>query len=258
MLDAVSSGEILDHLIKAVRMAPLTGEPFDHLRLDAVFPISCYAQITANLPETRYYGELNHSDARLPNGRSARRKLELRPAHLHKLPEPQRKIWSAIASAFNAPELEAAYKERFSAALERRFQRPARDLKLHPAGMLLRDLGGYKISIHCDSFRKAITTQYYLPRDTSQLHLGTTFHEKKHDGAFAEVKTLEFAPNGGYGFAVVADSWHSVRQMKNEDGERNSLMLIYYADQGWLGESVNRAKRLALDVRCALTRRTDL
>jgi hypothetical protein len=46
--------------------------------------------------------------------------------------------------------------------------------------------------------------------------------------------------------------------MRNADGERKSLMLIYYADQGWLGESVNRAKRLALDVRCALTRRTDL
>ena len=42
--------------------------------------------------------------------------------------------------------------------------------------------------------------------------------------------------------------------MKNEDGERNSLMLTYYADQGWLGESVNRAKRLAQDVRCVLTR----
>jgi hypothetical protein len=254
MPDAVSSEEILDHLIKAVRTAPLTSEPFDHLQLDAVFPLSCYGQIIANLPETRYYGELNHGDARLPNGRSARRKLELRPAHLRRLPEMQRKIWSAIASAFNAPELEAAYKERFSAALERRFQRPARSLRLHPAGILLRDLGGYKISIHCDSFRKAITTQYYLPRDASQLHLGTTFHDRKQDGAFVEVKTLKFVPNSGYGFAVVARSWHSVRQMKNEDGERNSLMLTYYADQGWLGESVNRAKRLAQDVRCVLTR----
>jgi hypothetical protein len=254
MPDALSSEEILDHLLKAVRTAPLTGEPFDHLRLDEVFPPGCYAKIITNLPETRYYGELHHNDARLPNGRSARRKLELRPAHLRKLPEPQRKIWSAVASAFNAPELEAAYKERFSAALEQRFQRSARDLKLHPAGMLLRDLGGYKISIHCDTFRKAITTQYYLPRDASQLHLGTIFHEKNDDGTLVEVKTLEFAPNSGYGFPVVAESWHSVRQMSDDDGERNSLMLIYYADQGWLGESVNRAKRLAQDMRCALAR----
>jgi hypothetical protein len=253
MPNATSSREILDQLIKAVQTAPLAAEPFHYLQFDTVFPPSCYAEIIANLPETRYYGELHHNDARLPNGRSARRKLELRPAHLRKLPEPQRRIWSDIALAFNAPELETAYKERFSAALERRFQRPARDLNLHPAAMLLRDLGGYKISIHCDTFRKAITTQYYLPRDASQLHLGTIFHEKKHDGAIVEAKTLEFAPNSGYGFAVVADSWHSVRQMKEEDGERNSLMLIYYVDQGWLGEGVNRAKRFAQDVRSLVT-----
>jgi len=254
MPDAVSAGEILNHLMETVRRTPLTPEPFGHLRLDAVFPPQCYAQIVANLPDTRYYGELNHSDARLPDGRSARRKLELRPAHLRRLPEPQRKIWGRIASALNAPELEAAYKERFATFLEERFQKKARDVRLHPAAMLLRDLGGYRISIHCDSFRKAITTQYYLPRDASQVHLGTTLHEKKPNGEFAEVKTLEFAPNTGYGFAVVADSWHSVRRMKSEDGERNSLMLIYYADQGWLGETFNRAKRFAQDLRALAER----
>ena len=253
MPEAVLAKEILDYLVKAVESVPLTREPFDHLRLNTVFPVSCYSEIIANLPDTRYYGELNHSDARLPNGRSARRKLELRAAYLRRLPEPQREIWSGVASALSSPGLEAAFKERFSAALEQRFQRPVRDLRLHPAAMLLRDLGGYKISIHCDTFRKAITTQYYLPRDVSQVHLGTTFHEKRGDGTFVEVKTLEFAPNSGYGFAVVRDSWHSVRQMTGDDGERNSLMLIYYADQGWLGESINRAKRLGQDVRWSLT-----
>src|ERR1700726_2068644 len=161
MSDLISARPILDHLIEAVSKAPFAAEPFDHLHLDAVFPPSLYSQIVAHLPETRYYGQLNHSDARLPDGRSARRKLELRPAQLRRLPEPQRKVWSAIASAFNAPELQAAYKTRFSAAMERRFQKPVRDLKLYPASMLLRDIGGYKISIHCDSYRKAITTQYY-------------------------------------------------------------------------------------------------
>src|SRR5438874_9452794 len=65
MPDTVSSGEILDHLIKAVRAVPLADKPFEHLQLNAVFPPSCYGQIIANLPETRYYGELKHSDARL-------------------------------------------------------------------------------------------------------------------------------------------------------------------------------------------------
>ena len=249
MSDSVSSEQVLNHLIKRVREVPLMADPFHHLRFETAFPLDCYAEIIANLPETRFYGELKHSDALLPNGRSARRKLELRPAHLRKLPGRQRKIWSAVASAFNAPELEAAYRERFSDALERRFHGSLRNLKLHPAAMLLRDLGGYKISIHCDTFRKAITTQYYLPRDASQLHLGTTLHKKEPEGGFTEATTLEFNPNSGYAFPVVAESWHSVRQMENDDGERNSLMLIYYVDQGWLGETVNRVKRFAQDLR---------
>jgi hypothetical protein len=249
MSDAVSSSQILDCLIEAVRAAPLRSEPFDHLQLDTVFPRSWYDHITANLPDTQYYGELKHADARLPNGRSARRKLELRPAHLRNLPESQRKMWNAIAAALTSPALEAVYKDRFTGALNRRFQRHLAALKLHPAAMLLRDLGGYKISVHCDSFRKAITTQYYLPRDGSQLHLGTTFHRKESDGAFVEVERLNFAPNSGYAFPVVADSWHSVRQMTSHDGDRNSLMLIYYIDQGWVGETFNRVKRFAQDVR---------
>jgi hypothetical protein len=254
MSDAVSTRKILDHLIGVVRNAKLLTEPFGYLQFDSVFPPDDYAEIVANLPDTRYYGELHHSDALLPNGRSARRKLELRPAHLRKLPEPQRRIWTSIAAAFASSELEAAYKERFSAVLEARFQKPSRGLKLHPAAILLRDLGGYKISVHCDTSRKAITTQYYLPSDRSQLHLGTVFHEKKHDGGFVEAKTLEFAPNSGYAFAVVPDSWHSVRQMTNEDGVRDSLMLIYYLDQGWIGETVNHAKRFAQDLQCTLRR----
>ena len=161
-------------------------------------------------------------------------------------------LFPPIENALTAPEVGATYRERFTSALQKRFEMPAHGLQLRPAAMLLRDLGGYKISVHCDSFRKAITTQYYLPRDESQLHLGTSFHSKNPDGAFAELRTLEFAPNSGYAFPVVADSWHSVRQMRQDDGERDSLMLIYYVDQGWLGENVNRAKRFAEDMRYLL------
>src|SRR5438046_2285673 len=82
----------------------------------------------------------------------------------------------------------------------------AAGIKFHAIPILLRDLGGYKISIHCDSPRKAITTQYYLPADESQLHLGTTFHMQDECG-FTKVRTLRFAPNTGYAFPVTDQSW---------------------------------------------------
>jgi hypothetical protein len=247
-----SSKEIAAHLAESVRKTPLGTSPFSHMIMDEFFPPALYEQMMANMPETRFYGELQHEDARLPNGRSARRKLELRPAHLSRLPDAQRKFWTAITEALLSPELEAAYREKFGASLMQagRFPEGFDKIKLHPAPMLIRDLGGYKISVHCDSFRKAVTTQYYLPSTRSQIHLGTTFHTRDMEtGEFIKVKSLEFAPNHGYAFAVEAHSWHSVEQMTSADGERNSIMLIYYIDQGPVGELCNSAKRFGLDLR---------
>jgi hypothetical protein len=252
MPHSFSSKEIAEHIAGTVRKTPLGTSPFSHVLMDEFFPPEFYEQIMANMPETRFYGELQHEDARLANGRSARRKLELRPAHLRRLPDAQRKFWTAITEALLSPELEAAYREKFGASLMQagRFPEGFDKVKLHPAPMLIRDLGGYKISVHCDSFRKAVTTQYYLPSTRSQVHLGTTFHTRDMEtGEFIKVKSLEFAPNHGYAFAVTADSWHSVEQMTSADGERNSIMLIYYIDQGPVGELYNSAKRFGLDVR---------
>lgn len=245
----MSRDSILQSFVRVVEQAPLELEPFGHLRLWPVFPNELYPRLLENLPATDYYGELKNEDARLPSGRSARRKLELRPAQLRRLPEAQRTFWNAIASALLSAEVEAAYRSRFAMILQQRFGEGANKIRLRPAAMLLRDLGGYKISIHSDSLRKAITTQYYLPGNASQAHLGTAFHRKAADGSFIKATTLEFAPNSGYAFAVTASSWHGVEQMTDTDGERNSLMLIYYVDQGMAGETANWIKRSAQDLR---------
>ena len=238
---------IAQHLAATVRSSAVDATPFQHLELTRVFPPDFYAEMLANLPDTRFYGDLQHSDARLPNGRSARRKLELRPARLRHLPPKQREIWTAVSLALLSEEVGAAYREQFSSVLDARFQRPVREMKFHPAAMLLRDLGGYKISIHTDSPRKAVTTQYYLPKDETQKHLGTSFHVKT-GGDFQEVCRMDFAPNTGYAFPVAPDSWHGVGQMQDSDGERNSIMLIYYVDQGPVGEFLNRLKQFSQDL----------
>jgi hypothetical protein len=251
---SISRDVLLRHLLTVVEQTPLEATPWDHVRFTNVFPEALYPEIIHHLPDSRYYGELNHSDARLPSGLSARLKLELRPSPLRRLPEPTRKFWSEVAAAFCSPELQSAISAQFAAALEQRFATSVGAIPMRPVAMLLRDLGGYKISIHSDSLRKAITTQYYLPPDASQVHLGTVFHTKdRESGAFTKIKTLEFLPNTGYAFPVKADSWHSVEQMTDSDGERNSLMLIYYVRQGALGEAFLNLKRFLQDTRQALT-----
>ncbi|HSI11043.1 MAG TPA: hypothetical protein VK961_03315 [Chthoniobacter sp.] len=244
---------LLSHLLNVVEQTPFEAEPWEHVCLSPVFPSDLYPEVIRHLPETRYYGELKHSDARLPSGESARRKLELRPAPLRQLPQAARTFWTEVAAALHSAELQQAFSSRFSAMLRQRFDMPIPEMPLRPVAMLLRDLGGYKISIHSDSLRKAITTQYYLPADESQVHLGTVLHTKEGaSGNFEKIKSLPFLPNTGYAFPVAADSWHSVEQMRDTDGERNSLMLIYYVRQGALGEAFLGLKRFLQDARYAL------
>ena len=82
---------------------------------------------------------------------------------------------------------------------------------------------------------------------------GTVLHTKDRvSGEFQKIRSLEFLPNTGYAFPVTAESWHSVEQMNDSDGERNSLMLIYYVRQGALGEAFVSLKRFLHDARYML------
>jgi hypothetical protein len=207
------------------------------------------------LPATRRYRELRHHQAMRADGRSARRKFYLFPEHVVLLPREQRRFWLALARQLRSRELQDAFKQRFRGALERRFDKPVRALSFYPVPMLLRDLGGYRIGIHGDSMRKAITVQFYLPRDASQAHLGTLLHAGRNGEDAARVVPLQFLPATGYAFPVMRhESWHSVAQTSAADGARDSLMISYQVQDTpatWLME---RLKRLWLFIAYGLRR----
>jgi len=228
--------QVAAHLAATVEATPLDGDPFDHLVLRGVFPDALYPQLLAMLPADRWYRELKHSDAILPDGRSARLQFPLLDSNIARLPPAQRAFWSSIAAAVQSREVEAAYKSKFAAALQRVSGRKLGAIRLRPYATLFRDLGGYRISIHPDSPRKAMTTQFYLPSDDSQAHLGTLFHRRNADGSFTQAKAMRFVPNSGYAFAVAPDSWHSVNPMRDGDLPRDSLMIIINHDRGPLIE----------------------
>lgn len=113
--------------------------------------------------------------------------------------------------------------------------------------MLLRDFGGYRIGIHGDSMRKAITVQLYLPPDGSQAHLGTRLHAGRTGEAAARVVSLQFLPATGYAFPVMRhESWHSVAETSEADGVRDSLMISYMVQDTPATWLVERLKRLWL------------
>jgi len=232
-------------IVDRVEASALESVPFDHVCLDGVFSRETYDRLLEHLPETAQYRELRHRQAMRPDGRSARRKFYLFPEHIGLLPPAQRAVWLDVSRVLRSPELQDAFKRKFRRALEARFSRSIDRLTFYPVPMLLRDLGGYRIGIHGDSVSKAITAQFYLPRDESQAHLGTRLHEGRAGEAARRIKTLAFRPATAYAFPVLYHAtWHSVAPTADADGERNSLMLTYYVQSGAFDRLAERAKRL--------------
>lgn len=236
------SQRIAQHLAHAIDTTALAADPFAHLSFDGVFPLDVYDELLVQLPADGYYRELKHSDAVLPGGRSARLQFPLVPGNIARLPAAAAAFWREVVAGLTAPAVDAAYKAKFSVTLEALRGCPVDRIKLRHYPTLFRDLGGYRISIHPDSPRKAITAQFYLPVDDSQTHLGTRFHARNADGSFREVRAMRFAPNTGYAFAVTPDSWHSVEPMRADDKPRNSLMVIVFHDRGPLVEGFKAAR----------------
>ena len=231
-------------LVRRVEESALESTPFPHIYLENLFPPAYYSSLLDHLPATRCYRELRHRDAMQPDGHSARRKFYLFPEHVALLPEEQRHLWLPLSRALRSRRLQDAVKRKFRAALERRFGRSIDRLSFYPVAMLLQDLPGYRIGIHGDSLRKALTVQLYLPRDDSQMHLGTVLHESRDGSAADRLKRLPFAPATGYALPVLYhESWHSVVRTGPGDGVRNSLMLTYYVQEWWLDRVVERLKR---------------
>ena len=244
-----------EHLARVVEAAPLERKPFDHVYFREVFPPAFYATLRERLPATQRYREMRHRQAIRPDGRSARRKFYLFPEHVMLLPREQRAFWLPLARQLRSRELEQAFKRRFRGALERRFGKRLEALSFYPVPMLLRDVGGYRIGIHGDSMRKAITVQLYLPQDDSQAHLGTLLHEGRTGEAAERIVPLQFLPATGYAFPVMRhESWHSVAAVSDTDGIRDSLMISYQVQDtpgAWL---IERLKRLWLLVAYGLRR----
>lgn len=246
-LASTAAPDVTVDLAARVDATPLQTQPFDHIYMEDVFPPAYYARLLELLPATRRYRDLRHRDALQPDGRSARRKFYLFPEHIALLPREQRALWWELSRQLRSRALQEAFRRKFRAALERRFGRSIEALSFYPVPMLLRDLRGYRIGIHGDSMSKAITVQFYLPRDDSQAQLGTIFHEGRTGEAAERTKALGFRPSTGYAFPVVRhQSWHSVARTSALDGERNSLMLTYYVQDHRYDWLIERAKRLWL------------
>src|SRR5277367_2130604 len=181
---------LTDFITTSVEAASSSGEPFTHLVLDRVFPDDLYALMLANMPEASDYRPM-HGRSKghdLADGTHTRVKIDLFPEYIRHLPSPQRAVWDIVGRALCSPAVRDAFIRRLAPALERRFGPGYVKTGMYPIPILTRDIPGYLITPHTDTRWKGITVQLYLPRDHSNAHIGTIFHEKLPDGSLPKTK----------------------------------------------------------------------
>lgn len=235
---------VLDHLVAAIDATALCTEPYSHFYLEQAFPDSVFRQMLELLPAHASFGGDNPRKHTREDGLITRNVLSISPPALATLPAEQKNFWNEIGAALTSPRLKDAVFAKLSKDLSGRFGIPPEQLTsipAYPKPALVKDLGGYEIAPHKDTRSKIVTMQFYLPADSSKAHLGTAVYKVNWfqpqvllspRKRFEKVKQFSFAPNSGYAFAVGSKSWHGRETVPMASGERNSLMMIYYAEPG--------------------------
>jgi hypothetical protein len=236
---------VVQHVVEAVERAEAGTNPFRHLRLEGVFPPDIYAAMLGAMPGDEKYRPMSGraSESRGTDGRHTRVKIDLFPEFIRHLPSQTRGIWTTVGQALCAAPVREAFRTRLAAGLQERFGAEYRDARFYPIPILTRDVAGYRIGIHPDTRRKAITVQLYLPADRSIEHVGTVFHRRNADGSYERASQMAFAPNSGYAFAVGSDTYHSVDTVGPEVRTRDSILLTYFVDHTLSAVLYNRGKR---------------
>jgi hypothetical protein len=244
-----SGSPVQEQMVAAIERAELRTKPFDHIYMEGVLDPATYDSLLTDMPETQFYHDLKHQDAVRKDGTSTRLRMYLYPELLKRLPKRQRQVWMPVAEALCSPEMELAFKRKFRSALEERFGKKVEKIGLYPIPILLRDQPGYRIGIHSDVKKKAITVQFYLPADERQRHVGTIFHESNSGEGAERTTQMPFMPASGYAFPVsLTKSWHSAATTTPKDGERVSMMVTYYVADSLARRLYWKARRALLSL----------
>jgi hypothetical protein len=104
----------------------------------------------------------------------------------------------------------------------------------------VRDFTDYSIGPHTDTPRKLVSLLFYLPRDESMRHLGTSIYAardasfrcegKRHHSykGFKRVASLPYVPNALFAFFKTDYSFHGVDPIADRNVERNLLLYNIY------------------------------
>jgi hypothetical protein len=217
--------------------APIFQFPFPHFFIEDIFPKDFYDELQRNLPDPSLM--LPIGEVRPVRGFNERFVLELGGKQVQSLPEEKRGFWTDFAAWLNAGRFGHLARWKFQHWIDLRFK-DGPPPNFYTEAMLVEDITKYSLGPHTDSPKKVVTMLFYLPKDTSQAHLGTSIYVPKDPSfscpggphypfeRFMRLHTMPFLPNSLFVFLKSNNSFHGVEPVTDPDIRRWLLLFDVY------------------------------
>ena len=219
--------------------APINYFPFPHLFIQDIFPQDYYDRLQAAIPDPSIM--LPIEEARPVKGYKERFVLEIsNPKYQDMLPPDKRDFWKQLAGWLCSGRFAGLALHKFQPLIQQRFQNGPPP-EFYNEAILVEDITKYSLGPHTDAPRKVITMLFYLPRDLSQSHLGTSIYLPKDPSfrcpggphhkfeGFERLHTMPFTPNSLFVFVKSDNSFHGVEPVTDPDTRRWLLLYDIYA-----------------------------
>jgi hypothetical protein len=223
------------HLSYKIANAPINGFPFPHLYIRDVFPADYYARMQSMMPEPERMVTISQARPVPPGAYKERFVLTFGGDQFAALDEERRAFWGELHGWLVGGTFRQRILERFGAFLAQRFK--GQSVAFYDEALLVQDTTKYSLGPHSDTPRKVITFLFYLPKDESQSHLGTSLYVPKDSSfrcpggphyphaQFDRVWTMPFLPNSLFIFVKTDASFHGVEPIQDPDTRR--WLLLY-------------------------------
>ena len=216
---------------------PILEYPFPHFCLNNVFPADFYQSIINNLPSNEHYVSISDT-GRIRGSYKERYIIDFNNGDFLLLPEGQKEFWGELSTWLMGEDFLTTLINKFEPYIKQRLEGINKtSVVAKQSGLLTRDKTGYSIGPHTDVSHKLLTLLFYLPKDDSISHLGTSIYTpidpdfRNADGAhypfkeFKKIDTMKFLPNTLFAFLKTDISFHGVEVIQDQQIERD--LIIY-------------------------------
>jgi hypothetical protein len=220
--------------------APMRLYPFPHFYLENVFPKDYYGALQTNLPNPEQMFPIE--EVRPVKGYKERFVMGMDDKSIAHLPDSKQEFWRHHGKDMFGDRLANVIISKFHPYIKARFQNVQNPQFYHET-LLIEDTTNYAIGPHTDSPRKVVSVLFYLPKDESQIDLGTSIYLPKDPNfkcaggphyefeGFDRMVTMKFKPNSVFAFLKTENSFHGVEKVKQDDCKRWLMLFDVYVKQ---------------------------